>query len=268
MIETLNRAFLYGESVFTTLRMVDGHLQDWDAHYDRLKKGVEFVYGPFPETENWNQILRDRLEASCVHESGDKIVRFTVYRHQARGLRRLGVPSVGDLKIHCSASAFEAERVENRQVSLKSCAAMMRPQWWPSYLKAGSYLDVILAQKQFLSDKNADDDLLFLSHRDTLLESSVANIFVVRHNKLFTAPVGPNVLDGVMRKKVLERAGKWFEEVREEETTMEQALKADAIFGTNSVRGPFLVRALDGYVFHPPKDFLEKFADLRASVMR
>ena len=97
MIESLNRAFLYGESVFTTLRMVNGEFQDWEAHFERLRKGVEYVYGPFTDEESWVAILKNRLESLKHHESGDKVIRFTIYRHQARGIKKIGLISVTDL---------------------------------------------------------------------------------------------------------------------------------------------------------------------------
>ena len=111
-----------------------------------------------------------------------------------------------------------------------------------------------------------DDDVLFLSRDDTVLESSVANIFVVRHNKLYTAPAGPNVLQGVMRRKVLDVAHEYFDNAEETETTMEQLIRADAVFGSNSVRGLFLVDRIDDYEITYNQEFLEKFERLNYRV--
>lgn len=162
--------------------------------------------------------------------------------------------------------SYDFLRSDGVAVKLRTCQALNKPTWWPPFLKAGSYLDVILAQKMCLKDD--DDDLLFLSGEDTILESSVANIFVVRHNKLFTAPAGPNVLEGVMRKKVLEIAHHYFDEVREEETTMAQVVKADAVFGTNSVKGLFLVKSIDDHNLHGSSEFLQKFEKLKEQVLK
>jgi branched-subunit amino acid aminotransferase/4-amino-4-deoxychorismate lyase len=109
---------------------------------------------------------------------------------------------------------------------MRTITAPMKPAWWPSYLKAGSYLETILAQKKFIQP--GDDDLLFLSHDETVYESSVANIFVCRHDKLYTAPAGPNVLEGVMRRRVLEKAPGIFSEVCQKETSVKELMKADA----------------------------------------
>jgi branched-subunit amino acid aminotransferase/4-amino-4-deoxychorismate lyase len=245
--------------------MIDGHVRDWELHFERLRLGAEYLYGPFTDDHGHSLKLKDRLESAIHHEAGNKVIRLTIYGHQARGLRGMRNFSIGDLKIHLSASLFEPNRVEGA-LRLRTCAATMRPNWWPSYLKAGSYLDVILAQRHHLRER--DDDLLFLSPDDTLLESSVANVFVVRHNRLYTAPLGPNVLDGIMRRKVLDLGPMIFDEVIEEASSMEQARKADAVFGTNSVRGPFLISSIDDYQLPTDKDFMEKFGLLRAQAIK
>lgn len=265
MSEATNRAFLYGESVFTTMRMINGQRIEWSSHFDRLKQGVEFVYGPFTDGDQWFMTLKNRIQDRLANESGDRIVRITIYLEGVRGVLNKGLISVADLKIDISSSIFEPERFEGKMLKLRTCAAFARPAWWPSYLKAGNYLETILAQK--VSLKAGDDDLLFLSTKNTVLESSVANIFIVRHNKLFTAPVGPNVLSGVTRKKVIQIAAEFFEEMSESETTVEQLYKADAVFGSNSVRGLFLVDRIDDHELNYSQEFLNKFELMRKRVL-
>lgn len=264
MTDNLNRAFMYGESVFTTTQLVNGTVRDWDLHFERLSKGVEFVYGPFIDESDWVEQLKNRLEGKFQDLQDNKILRITVYREQQRGLLRNGFISVSDLKVHLHSTPLDPQRYEEKMIKLRTCPVLERPHWWPSFLKAGNYFDTILRQKIYL--KSGDDDVLFLSSQDTVLESSVANIFTVRHNKLFTAPTGPNVLEGVMRKKVIDVAHDYFETFTESETTIEQLLKADAIFGANSVRGIFLVDRIDDHDITYGLDFLEKFKSLRRRV--
>lgn len=111
-----------------------------------------------------------------------------------------------------------------------------------------------------------DDDILFISHDEIVLESSVANIFICRHDKLYTAPAGPLVLEGVMRKRVLAKAHESFSSVQEIETTMKEILKADGVFGTNCIRGLFLVTRIDDHEIIPSPDFLERFDKLKRTL--
>ena len=266
MNESVNRAFMYGESVFSTMRMENGKIRDWELHFERLKKSAEYVYGPFKEGEGWKDLLRDRLEGRLEQESGEKIIRLTLYREQEkeRGLLTTRLLSLMDIKAHVDTHPFEPERWTGKNFHLRTVVSTGRPAWWPSYLKSGSYLETILTQKRFLQP--GDDDLLFLSHDETVLEASVANIFVCRHNKLYTAPAGPNVLEGVMRKRVLEKSPGIFSDVLQKETTLKELLHADGVFGTNSIRGLFLISKIDDHELNTSTDFLEKFVQLKRAL--
>ncbi|MES2527671.1 MAG: aminotransferase class IV [Bdellovibrionota bacterium] len=264
MNESVNRAFMYGESVFTTMRLVDGRIREWESHYDRLKKSVEFLYGPFIEGESWHTFLRDRLETRLETEDGDKIVRLTLYREHDRGLQVHGLFSILDLRLHIGHFPYDAVRFEGKRFHLRTVPVISKPTWWPSYLKVGNYLETILAQKKFLGPD--DDDILFISHDDTILESSVANIFICRQGKLFTAPAGPNVLEGVMRKRVLEMAHETFISVSETETGVKEIAKVDGVFGTNCIRGLFLITRIDDHEIIPSADFVERLEKLKQAL--
>lgn len=247
------------------MRMVNGVIQDWNMHFDRLRKGVEFLYGPFTDGEGWITIFKNRLETKLADFEGNKVIRLTVYREQVQGFLRSSLISVTELRIHGTCTILEPSRYEGKTLKLRTCPRSPRPHWWPSYLKVGSYLETILCQKIYM--KTDDDDVLFLNQQDEILESSVANIFVVRHNKLYTPPTGPNVLEGITRRKVLAMANDYFESYDESSTTMEQLLKADAVFGSNAIRGLFLVDRIDDYEINYSEEFLDKFNKMRDRVL-
>ena len=257
---------MYGESVFTTLRMENGILMDWEMHFERLRNGVEFVYGPFSEGTQWIHLLRDRLDNALTDLEGNRIVRLTIYREQhVRGLFLNTMCSVTDLRIHVHTAPIDPAIHVERWVKLRTCPVNRKPSWWPSFLKAGNYLNTILSQKIYL--QQGDDDLLFLSERNTVLETSVSNIFVVSHGRLFTPPAGPDVLEGVMRRKVLNLAPVYFTSVSETETTLDQLLKAEGVFCSNSIRGLFLVDRIDDHEITYKEECLEKFRSLKDKVL-
>jgi branched-subunit amino acid aminotransferase/4-amino-4-deoxychorismate lyase len=255
---------MYGESVFTTMRMLNSQIQDWDLHFERLRQGVDFVYGPFIDDHDWVPLLKSRLEERCSLESGNRVLRLTLYREQIRGILKLPVFSVMDLKIQLQATTFDPSSLVASGLKLRTCPVIAKPEWWPSFLKAGNYLSTILAQKIYL--RSDDDDLLFLSEQDTVLESSVANIFVVYNNKLYTAPPGPNVLEGVMRKKVMQLAFDFFENCFEVAPTLDQVFHAEAVFGTNSIRGLFLIDRVDGHQIEYESEMRDKLSAIASRI--
>ena len=256
---------MYGESVFTTMRMSSGRIHDWKYHFDRLKKGVEYVYGPFSDGAGWESVFEMELSAALRAQTGDKILRLTVYLEQERGLSLKRPLALKDLKVALFSTERETSDQGQKNFNLRSCPAPLKPDWWPGFLKAGNYLEILLLQKTHL--RIGDDDLLFVSPKGTVLESSVANIFFVSHNKLYTPPVSAHVLAGTMRRKVIESATEFFESCHETEAPLDRLLKAEAIFGTNSIRGPFLIGRIDESPFHYSQDFSGMFDRLRKRVL-
>jgi branched-subunit amino acid aminotransferase/4-amino-4-deoxychorismate lyase len=261
MLEKMNRAFLYGESIFSTMGMRKGKVAHWEDHFQRLQKGAQFLWGPFDEGPNWEMALQNSLQKILPDEDGDKLVRLTIYHEQARGPAPAVVDSVSELKVDIFSSPYDFSIWDKKKVRLRSCNISPRPFWWPSYLKAGSYLDAIVAQKLFL--RPGDDDLLFLSPESSIWESSVANIFLVSKNKLYTAPLGPNVLDGVMRGRVIKKFSGHFLDLQEVPLTLKNAYDAEMVFGTNSIRGPFLIDRIDQREYSYSDEMLRMFEHFR-----
>lgn len=246
------------------MRMINGHACDWNLHFNRMKLAIEYVYGPFIESTDWSLILKERLENLWHQESGNKVIRLTAFLDQERGLQRKKSLAISDLRLHLLASDFDST-LNGKRAKLRSSQAFLRPEWWPPFLKAGHYLESILAQKKYLQE--GDDDLLFVSDQNTVLESSIANIFVLLGNDLYTPPSGPNVLAGVMREKVLRHGSEFFKECRENQINLEDLYKAQAVFGSNSVRGIFLIDRIDDHEIKYDQSFCEKFEKLRERVL-
>lgn len=78
------------------------------------------------------------------------------------------------------------------------------------------------------------DEVLFLNDRDELTEGSRTNLFIERGGVLLTPPVGCGLLDGTLRRDLLEDPRR---EVREEVLRRADLADADTVYLGNSVRG-------------------------------
>jgi para-aminobenzoate synthetase/4-amino-4-deoxychorismate lyase len=85
------------------------------------------------------------------------------------------------------------------------------------------------------------DDALFFNERGELTEGAVHNVFVVNGSLWRTPAIACGVLPGTYRASIL----KTRSNAREDVLTLEDILRADAIYLCNSVRGIFSVRLLD-----------------------
>ena len=76
------------------------------------------------------------------------------------------------------------------------------------------------------------DEALFLNERGEVAEGSRTNVFIARGGKLLTPPLESGVLDGCLRRELIEQGR--CEEVR---LTPQDLEGADAVFLGNSLRG-------------------------------
>jgi branched-subunit amino acid aminotransferase/4-amino-4-deoxychorismate lyase len=262
--EKANRAFLYGESVFTTMRMQDSKVLYWPEHFERLRKGAEFIYGPFPE-KSWESDLENRLQEQMARQQGNCILRLTIYLDQEhRSLRPTTIKSISSLSMHLLSEPIQ--KVSSMgDLKLRSAPAPVKPEWWPSSLKCGQYLETILARKVFL--REGDDDLLFVSERGMITETSIANVFMIKDGVLKTPPPGPQVLEGISRKIILGRCSDLFRRCEERSFSVEDLVNADAAFITNSVYGLRVISAVDEKVIKTSNEMILSLSTLRERVL-
>lgn len=98
--------------------------------------------------------------------------------------------------------------------------------------------EILDRERERLAAKTGCDEAIFVNERGELTEGSYTNLFVERGGKLLTPPLSCGLLDGTLRRELLEDpSGRLIEQVLYPHDLEE----ADAVFLGNSVRG--LLRA-------------------------
>ena len=106
------------------------------------------------------------------------------------------------------------------------------------YLKSLNYLDNILEHENAL--RAGFDEVLFLNADGYLAEGSLSNIFFIKGDKIYTPSLGCGLLDGIIRKFIIEHFN-----VIEGSFNEHDLLSADSAFLTNSIMGIMKVSTLD-----------------------
>lgn len=96
--------------------------------------------------------------------------------------------------------------------------------------------------------KNGADDALFVTEQNEILETSRANIFLLRNEELYTPPLDGRILPGIMRSEILRAARQRGISVHETRIQREDLEHADTVFITNSVIGFSPVYRIIGFV--------------------
>ena len=81
------------------------------------------------------------------------------------------------------------------------------------------------------------NDALISNHKENIIESSIANLFWVKDEVVYTPPVNEGCISGIMREHLLEIALDNEISIQEKALTIDTLRNADEVFLTNAVRG-------------------------------
>lgn len=225
-----DRGLLLGDGLFETILARDGELILFESHIERMQGGCMALGLPAPDLEDARELCRSMLAGSDAM-SGRFAVRMTLTAGSGgRGLERPAAPEP-----HIFASVAPSPRPLGPVALVTS--DLRRNEGSPAArLKTLSYVDNVLARRLA-----SPAEALMLNNRGEIACAAAANIFWVRGGKLFTPHRDCGVLDGIMRRQVINAVD--VEEVQAPRAMLEAA---EAVFLTSSLIGIRPVASLDG----------------------
>ncbi|GAW27516.1 MULTISPECIES: aminodeoxychorismate lyase [unclassified Carboxydocella] len=232
VISVLDHGFLYGDGLFTTIRVEAGRPLWFDDHWQRLCQQATVIHMPIPwekkEVLNW---LLAGLKANGLV---DAYVRVTV----SRGQGPLGLDFSQCKLPNCIVySKPLPAHIEERQKMGIKAGILSGRHWgklWPGAgLKSLNFLNQVLAFPE-MNSKGWQEGV-YLTSTDHVAEGTVSNIFWFKDGILFTPSLETGILNGIMRQKVIEMARMQGITIQEGLYYQEALLQADEIFITNSI---------------------------------
>jgi branched-chain amino acid aminotransferase len=249
-----NRAFLYGDAVFETLKIANGKVLFLEDHYFRLMASMRILRMEIPmdfTMEFFEEQLLSEIKNNQL--SNAYRVRITVYRNDGGYY----LPTTNTVSFCVQTSPLHSPSY----------------QWEPHHCEVDLYKDFYIS-KQLLSSlkttnkiihvtasiyasENGLDNCILLNDSKNVVEVLQGNLFMLQGNKLITPPVSEGCINGIMRKQVLNLA-KQMEglEVVEEIVSPFDLQKADELFFTNIIKG---IQSITKY---RKKEFSTTYANL------
>ena len=253
-ILTHNRAFLYGDGVFETVKIIDNKILFLEDHYFRLMASMRIVRMEIP-MEFTMEFLEGQILNTATQNgvSNSARARITVFRND--GGRYL--PVTNDVSYLISVSGIENQKYQTftdaYEVDLFKDFYVTK-QLLSSIKSTNRQLNVVAS---IYANENALDNCLLLNDSKNVVEGLQGNLFMVLGNKIVTPPVSEGCLNGVMRKQVIALLKKETGLTIEEQIISPFDLqKADELFLTNVVFG---VRPITKY---RKKEFKTEIAHL------
>jgi branched-chain amino acid aminotransferase len=97
------------------------------------------------------------------------------------------------------------------------------------------------------------NDVILLNAFGRICESAIANIFIIKNNKIYTPPLSEGCVAGTMRRWMLEKFSLEKYSVVEKKLSVDSMLDADEVFLTNSIHAVRWVQKFHGKTYSKEK---------------
>ena len=232
---TNNRGLLYGDSVFETVKILDGKILFVEDHYFRLMASMRIVRMEIPMNftmEFFEEQILSLAKAENLEKSSR--ARVTIFRKEGG----LYLPKDRNVSFLISVSELEnaVYSIEKENYEVELYKDFIVTKHLLSTIKSSNRL--INVTGSIFADENGYDNCLLINDDKNVIEALNGNLFMLIGNKLITPPISEGCLNGVMRKQVLALARKIETlEVVEEPISPFDLQKADELFVTNVIKG-------------------------------
>jgi len=221
-----SRGFRYGDGLFETMKVKEGRILLLDQHYQRLLNG-SLLLGLEPLTsEQFTGAVLDLCQRNG--HSASARVRLTVFR---------GEMGQDDAVQNYIIQSWPLEKAAEKPGGLvlgtfpkgrKACDGL-------SHLKSNNYL--LYSMAAMYARNHGWDDCLVLNSRERIADSSIANLFYVMRDTIYTPPLSEGGVGGVMREWLIRALSEAGFRVIEKPVAPEDLLMVDEVFLSNAIRG-------------------------------
>ena len=230
-----NRAFLYGDSVFETIKVVKNKVLFWEEHYLRLMSSMRILKIEIP-----NEFTPDYLENqikktnSSISETFSGRVRLTVFR-EGEGLY---LPKSNQ-------ASFVINSFQNESILFETKFKTYKVDIYKDYLIQSNLLSNLKTSNRLINvigsiyaQENGLDNCILLNENKLVTEFLNGNIFLVKDNVVKTPPINSGCLNGVMRNKIIELINKIpLLEIFEKDFSAYEIISSQEVWVSNSISG-------------------------------
>ena len=229
-----NRGFLFGDSIFETIKVLGNKVLFLEDHYFRLMASMRICRMEIPMNftmEYFESQIVNLIQALNIANSYR--VRFSVYRDsegfylpKSRNVQFLVTASPLQELYEIGKQNYEVELYKDFYITKQLLAT----------LKTNNKMLQITGS--IFAEENGYDNCLVLNNEKNVVEALQSNVFMKTGNVVVTPPVSDGCLNGIMRKQILEILKKMEGiEVKENSISPFDLQKADELFLTNVISG-------------------------------
>ena len=217
-----DQGFLYGDSLFETIRVNHGHAFRLDRHMDRMRSGMDTIHmkggdllAEIPEILE-TYISKNQLDSA--------LTRIIITR---------GISKGSPWRSESAPALYMTSRPINEPEQWPVKVVFLEEKNYPILrfhpaIKSGNYLGNMIAKKD-AEDAGAFEPV-FVNRDGYITECAIRNVFFVKNDILLTPSLELGVLPGVIRDTIMELAERRHLKVRETLIIQEDVPEMDEAF--------------------------------------
>ena len=227
-----NRSLRYGDGLFETLKIYKGIIQLRDYHFERLFFGIDTLQFEIQKYFTADY-LENKIAELCKKNQHDLFTRVRLMIFRGNGGLYDPENNFPNYIIQTwSIDGFSGLNSNGLIIDVypdakKSCDKF-------SHLKSNNFLPYIMAALHAKTIKA--NDCILLNNYDRVCDTTIANIFIIKDEVIYTPALSEGCVAGVMRRFVIEKLTSDFK-IIEKPLSIEELQNADEIFLTNSIQG-------------------------------
>ncbi|OUR90911.1 aminotransferase class IV [Flavobacteriales bacterium 34_180_T64] len=232
-----NRGYKYGDALFETLKVVNGHILFFEDHYFRFMASMRILRMEIPMEFTMEFLQEEILKTIEANNLSNHTSRVRITVDRGEGGRYAPISNTINYNII-------VEKIENHFYSsqLENSNSV---ELYKDYFVAPGLLSTLKTTNRTINilgsiyaEENGFDNGLLLNTNKHVIEALNGNLFLVKNNCIKTPQIEDGCLKGIMRKQIIEIVSKLEDyDIEEASISPFELQKADELFITNVITG-------------------------------
>ena len=225
-----NRAYKYGDSVFETIKIINGKLVFWEDHYFRLMASMRMLRMRIPMNFTLEFLEEEILKIVSIKSENNLRVRLCITRKDGG----FYTPTTNEIDYLIESS--EIKFITKDKYTLDLFKDFYVYSGYLSTIKTNNKLINTLAS--IFAKENELDNCILLNERKGIVEATNASLFLIKGTLIKTPLLSEGCLKGIAREKVINIIKSSSDyDIEEAVISPFEIQKADELFITNSIIG-------------------------------
>lgn len=248
-VSVFDHGFLYGDSVYETMRTFGGVPWLFQEHLARLKRSCEAIQIPL----QWDnrRFVREMEKLTRIITAKDYVFRIIVTRGEGRIGYRRNKSQEPTIVIICNRFKGFATKLYRSGITLITSNIRRNPVTCLDPAIKSSNLQALRLAYMEASEKGGDEALI-LNINGEIAECSSSSVFFVKKGRLFTPSLDTGILQGLTREFVISLARSRGMTVKETRLSSVIIDVCEECFITSTIKSILPVRRIDNRIMGEP----------------